>query len=323
MANEKGFSIRTAGLTGGALAVTVGHISAMRFLTPGTPEAAALSAVVLLTISAAAATLCFTSVNRLGEANRRGLLLIGGAILCWFFGEVVWTVYVVLLRAESPTPSLADIGFLGFFPLAFSGLYVMTRLKKFTVRAFLDGLMISISLVLVCWPWLIKPTYQSTDLSVPAKVIALSYPVGDIALMAMVLIMTGRVHRGQRLPLITILIGASSLVVADIGFAYLSLHGRYECGMLIDSGWVAGFAFIALGASLCGQADCPPVKGDPGGLSDAFPYLPLGAALGVMICFSGQLAGATVLPVIMLVIVAATRQITFINTSHSKVEYPD
>src|SRR5438093_9240923 len=58
-----------------------------------------------------------TSVDR---GTRRAWGLITAAYLCWCLGDAIWAVYEVGLR-QQPFPSLADAGYLLFYPLILGG----------------------------------------------------------------------------------------------------------------------------------------------------------------------------------------------------------
>jgi hypothetical protein len=60
------------------------------------------------------------------ERARRGWLLIGLGCIAWGSGEVIWSIYEIVLGRPSPFPSWADVAYLGAVPLFFSGILVLT-----------------------------------------------------------------------------------------------------------------------------------------------------------------------------------------------------
>jgi hypothetical protein len=62
-------------------------------------------------------------------------------MLSFAFGNVAY-VCSIRLQVEPPVPSVADIGYLGFYPLVCAGaLAMMRRARKLNATLWLDGLL--------------------------------------------------------------------------------------------------------------------------------------------------------------------------------------
>lgn len=103
-----------------------------------------------LAAATAAAVQCFRAGRRGDATTNRFWLLLGAAMTAWAFGEAAWAGYDLLLAEQVPTPSYADVGYLGAIPLAIAALLCHpTNRRRGNVRALLDGSILATGL-LVC-----------------------------------------------------------------------------------------------------------------------------------------------------------------------------
>ena len=67
-------------------------------------------------------------------------LLIGLAVLCWGAAEVYWAAQIEG-NPNAPYPSPADVGYLAFYPLAYTGLALLVRARaaEMNWRLWTDG----------------------------------------------------------------------------------------------------------------------------------------------------------------------------------------
>jgi diguanylate cyclase (GGDEF)-like protein/PAS domain S-box-containing protein len=275
----------TAGaLTGWCLATAA--VFALRLATPSWTEV--ISGVSLLLAAVGAGLGCLLRARHVPQQrSRQAWVLMGCAATSWGLGQVVTTVYELVLDQEIPFPSLADLGYLLAVPLFGAGLLrlaVPTGNLTVRLRAVLDGLLISAALLLVSWVSVLGPVARSSADGVIDKAILLAYPAGDVAMVTLVAYVVLRVRAtGLRpgVPLSLIGVALACLAVADSGYAYLSLTDGYASGSVIDSGWLLGFTAIMLAALL-------PTRG---GDSDATPETrPLGMLLPYLVIVVAMLA---------------------------------
>jgi hypothetical protein len=236
----------------GAAALVVGFFLWMWFQPGGAKVTLIVSDAVAITISSLAGVACLHAAHRSEGRPRRGWILLGAGMFSWSLGEAIWSSYEVVLGREVPFPSLADIGYLGMVPLALVGVATLVTVERKlanernAVRAILDGLIISGSLLYLSWATVLGPAYRISGQTRTDWIVSLAYPVSDVVIASIVFVLLSQADRRQRTPLTLIGVGLLALAVADSGFAYLVQSGDYNSGDLIDTAWIAGFALIVL-----------------------------------------------------------------------------
>ncbi len=88
----------------------------------------------------AAGLACLVRASQV-ERERGAWLAIGAAVLCWAAAEIYWTA-AILDDPSAPYPSLADAGYLLYYPLAATGLVLLIRARAHELdwRLWVDGL---------------------------------------------------------------------------------------------------------------------------------------------------------------------------------------
>jgi hypothetical protein len=163
----------------------------------------------------------------------------------------VWCYYALVKNVPVPFPGLADVGFLTAVPLAFAGLLLYpTGPRRPIARAqeILDGCIIATSLLFASWATILGPLYRLHEGGVLKQVISLAYPTSDVVMVSLVIILIARVGRSGRTRLGLVMGGVAAFALADSAFAYLTEVNSYNGGSYLDTGWVAGYLLIALGA---------------------------------------------------------------------------
>ena len=201
---------------------------------------------------------CAVAARRTLGSTRLGWALLAASALSWGGGETAWSYIEIGLGQAVPSPSVADIGFLLMVPLGFAGVFVFAvaaSRRSEGVRAVVDGLLIASSLLLVSWEAILRGTFADSSLSVLGKIVNLSYPVSDIAMLTIVVVALTRASRGSR-PAVGLLgAGLICIAAADSAFAYITAATGYNANAL-DGGWFVGYLLIAL-ASLRAQNMAP------------------------------------------------------------------
>ena len=203
-----------------------------------------------------ATALCLRAGFRHAGTLRRFWLLLAAACGAWTVAEAIWAVYQLVLGTEVPVPSLADVGYLGAIPLAVAALLSHPAMRGGGGRrtpALIDGLAIATALLFLSWTFVLGPLWESTDLTTAGGLVALAYPFGDVVIVFFILLVIRRMTRDGRLALWWLLAGLLALALADSTYAYLVEVNAYQAGTLLDSGWVAGYLAIAVGA-LCSDS---------------------------------------------------------------------
>ena len=276
--------------------------------------------VQLLAAVLASAGCAIASLRGEGQRRRAWLWLSAGTG-SWALGQVVWTFYEVVLGREVPFPSLADIGFLAFPLVGAVGLLVWSAAQGHHAlargRDLMDGAIIAVSLAVLSWVTVMAPVVQASGGFDFALVLSLAYPIGDVVLGTLVLIILFR-SQSERMTLALLALGLGGFALADSLFVYLTSRGTYSSADLVSSGgWVFGFLFVAASAMSVPGGAHPSEPSDPRSRSRstwlglAVPYLPLvgaGAALSVDLLKSQSSALADLVLGIGLVSMVLTRQ---------------
>src|SRR5207244_3913032 len=139
-----------------------------------------------------------------------------------------------------PFPSLADAGYLAAVPLVVAGIAVFPGRHRTASRAafLLDGAIIAGALLIISWSTLLGTLYRAASTATLSTVLGLAYPISDIAIAVMALLLVSRTARSIRLPLLLVAAGVSANLLSDSAFAYLTTTHAYGPAQLIDTGSV-------------------------------------------------------------------------------------
>jgi len=198
----------------------------------------------------AAAASCGLASWRLSRA-RLSWALLAASCASWAAGQVVWCEYDVVRNVTVPFPSLADAGFLTAVPLFIAGLLTfpsVARRLASRLRTLLDAAMITGSLLFASWALVLGPTFRDAQGGVFKQVLSMAYPAGDVAMVSLAVIVAIGAEKDYRACLGLVMAGIVSFAVADSGFAYFTATNSYGIGNALDTGWVAGYFLIGLGA---------------------------------------------------------------------------
>lgn len=278
-----GLMRRSGRLAAGAVAVLAFALE-LHFKWGGRFVTKAIDDLGELVAAAVAAGAGISRAMRSSDRTRLSWYLVGAGAACWAAGEAVWSYYELVGDRQTPFPSLADAGYLSFTVLALAGLLVrrgggFDRYRR--SRALLDGLLIAASLFVLTWATALGHVYAAGGDTPFAAAVSLAYPVGDLLLLTLTLVVVSHAGGPARQGLGFLAASFVALSIADSGFAYLTATDQYRTGNLIDAGWVAGFLLLAIAAM---RAEPEPVAAPRAVTSRAallLPYLP--AVVGIVI----------------------------------------
>jgi class 3 adenylate cyclase len=182
---------------------------------------------------------------------RRAWFILGLAVLAQTLGDTIWFYLEVILQ-EEPFPSLADLFFISFYPLALVGLLSLPSapLKSTErLRVLLDLAIIMITSTMAVWFFIISPTAAQYENGQLDQILAAAYPVGDLVLLGGIFALLFRGAEGTvRSMLMIYLTGLILNVAGDLSYAYTSLNGTYISGGWMDVSWILAYWFFALAA---------------------------------------------------------------------------
>jgi hypothetical protein len=120
--------------------------------------------------------------QRLVELRPGVLLLLGLALLVPAY--TLWYPLTIQLGLAPTTPSLTDALFLAAYGCFIAALLRLIRLRggEHRLVQLIDSLIISVGLGVLAWVLLISPYLHDGALSLPTKLVAISYPLIDVVL---------------------------------------------------------------------------------------------------------------------------------------------
>ncbi len=199
----------------------------------------------LLVVSA---LFCLARPARQQEA-RLAWLLVGLGLLAWVIGDLYWEFAFADLD-EVPFPSVADAFYLTLYPLVYAGLVLLLKSRLQDIRAdlWLDGVIAGLSIAGLGAALVFGVFVEATGGDPITVATNLAYPIADLGLIGVVVVVLGitgwKIDRAWG----CVLAGCVVFGVADTGYLYQTAKGTYVQGTIVDAGWVAGIALIAIAA---------------------------------------------------------------------------
>ena len=215
--------------------------------------------------------------------TRLAWALLAGSAFVWAGGEAVWSYFEIILGQQVPFPSLADAGYLAAVPLAVAGISLFPGRHRVASRVtfLLDGSIMAGALLLISWATVLGTVYRAGSGAPLWAIIGLAYPISDIVIAVMALLLVSRTPSSMRLPLLLVVAGLMANLLSDSAFAYLTTAQTYGPIQLIDTGWIAGYLLLALGAiraALVPGARSEPSDRPQGGWTLVLVYVPVAIA---------------------------------------------
>src|SRR5260221_1643754 len=183
----------------------------------------------------------------------RGLL--SAAVLWYAVGRTLWTVdNQLIVHQHLPFPSLPDYLFALQYPLFFLAVLLIPRtpLARPRLLTLLDCLLFLGAAAALSWSFLLAPLFGQSRLSPLARGVSLSYPLGDLLVLAGLALDFLRPYhyRADRLALGLLMPVLACLVVGDSLAVALVLHPQHMLrrGALPDLFWMAAYLLLPLAA---------------------------------------------------------------------------
>ena len=175
--------------------------------------------------------------------------IIGLGLAIWTVGDLYY-----LLRLQdlvvTPVPSLADVFYLAYFPLIYVGVVLLMRERVggATRALWLDGITAALTVAAVACSLLLSPLRAAGEGSALAVATNLSYPLGDVVLLALLTALAA----AQRFQLdrasLMLVGGLVSAAAADALYLVQNTNGTYTEGGMTDALWAASLLLIGAAA---------------------------------------------------------------------------
>ncbi|GAA1091004.1 putative bifunctional diguanylate cyclase/phosphodiesterase [Streptomyces javensis] len=233
------------------LALVCGGYAAGAIVGWGSSQLALVMGDFGLSAAAFAATAsCLWHGRRHAGRLRPAWLLFAASSAMAGLGNAVWGWYEVVLGRSVPTPSVADFCFLLFAPPAIVGMLVLAKRPTSRARWIclgLDAWLIAGSLVTLSWSLALAHTgeFGADGASVARGALSLAYPLLDIVLVSMVIVLHFRRSSGNRSAINTAIAAFALTVLCDALFTSPLLREHYRSGQILDAGWFAGSVLLA------------------------------------------------------------------------------
>lgn len=217
------------------------------YLVPAHGPGLPLRVVLYCAASASAAVAVLYGVLRHRPRPALPWLLIGASQVVYAAADASFYIAHYLLDSAA-YPSLADLFYLGHYPLLVAGLVLLIRRRSDgrDLPGLLDAAVLAVVAGMLSWLYLISPR-ASLDAPALATAASLAYPVMDLALLAVaVRLMVG----GGRRPASFVLLCGNlvAILTADTLYVFQQLGGSYLTGNFLDAVWLAGNLLLGAAA---------------------------------------------------------------------------
>jgi two-component system cell cycle response regulator len=187
---------------------------------------------------------------RLLRRERVAWAVLGIGLLLFTAGEIYFAAELAD-QGAIPIPSLADAGWLAFYPLAYAALVMLLRdrLGSFPVARWLDGLIVGTAVAALAAALVLKPIVDaSTEGSTAAVATNLAYPLADLTLLS--LVFTAATFADWRADRAWAVLGAGLVLLgaSDVIYLLQVADGTYVEGTVLDAGWPLGVLLLAAAA---------------------------------------------------------------------------
>jgi diguanylate cyclase (GGDEF)-like protein/PAS domain S-box-containing protein len=220
----------------------------------------------------------------IGHGSLRGYL----SSLCFFLAIAAYALGSALsffhpgATAAAPFESAAGAAFFVDYPLIIAGILLLPLRGTSAAlrgRVLVDSLMTVTALATFSWYFLLGPILARGAESPLAAVLSTAYPVFDLVMLFFLLLVSGRAQSAaERRVIAPLSFGLLGMVVGDTVRAYLTLHGTYAAGAVLDVFPPLSYMLLGLGART--QRMLALTAGEPDGAGGAPAAGPVTAAAG-------------------------------------------
>jgi len=165
----------------------------------------------------------------------RSILMLSLGLLAQAFGQLVYTVYVMILNIEIPYPSLGDVGYFGSVLFYIYGVYLLAKASgvKFSLKSFENKIQaIVIPLLILGLSYYIFLIEYQFDWTLPLTILLdFGYPLGQsfyISIAILLYLLTRNLLGGlMRNKILFLLVALFAQYAADFNFLFQNSRGTW------------------------------------------------------------------------------------------------
>jgi hypothetical protein len=184
---------------------------------------------------------------------------LGLGVELYACGTFCWWWWVAPLE-KPPYPSLADLLWLSFYPLAYVAtvLLVRPRVHRLQASMWLDGLVGGLGAAALAAALVFRAVLDVTGGGVAAVAVTLIYPVADLLLLVLVIGALGLLGGRPDRSLWLLALGMVVFAAADTVFLFRVATGTYQAGTPLDALPVIAQMLVGLWPTRCAASRCWP-----------------------------------------------------------------
>ena len=187
--------------------------------------------------------------GRSAERLRGGWTLLGAAMLVWSLGNVYYTAE--LWDAETiPVPSPSDVFWIAFYPMTFVAVAILLRgrIGRVERELWLDGAIGALTVAALAAAVIYPAVLEGTGGPTSTVITNLSYPLGDLGLVAMLIAAVGMAGWRVSASWYLIITGLAAFAVFDSVYLYSTATGSWQPGTPLEGGWPLAMLLMSAGA---------------------------------------------------------------------------
>src|SRR3954470_495854 len=251
------------------------------------------------------------AARRTTGSRRRTWLLLASAAGIAPLGNL-WATAVGADPVKSPS-GVGEASLAIAYVLSIVGLVGLTPVRQRgteLVLLALDGIVMGCAVLVVVSITVYSQILESTEGSVAARAVSLVFPLFDVALATVALLLIVR-SRADRVFFTMVGVGFLLYAAADLAFAVKAANGTFVFGTPLDLGWIWGYLLLAASAwfPTPGERELPPSgNSDVQGTLLVFGVLLGAVAVQAVSSHSAALTETQMVLWVLLVLAAGIRQ---------------
>lgn len=176
-------------------------------------------------------------------------MTIGSGLIAFAVGDLMFSLNEFVFQVDS-FPSAADVCYLAGYSLMAAGIAGLVRRARPDGDrvALIDAAIVLVPSAAAGWIYLIAPYATENGSTTVERMVAGSYPLGDLLCLAVLMrLLSGASGSWRQVPsaLIWLAGGLFAMFIADIGFVLSQLHGQYQSGGLLDAVYLVPYVAAA------------------------------------------------------------------------------